>query len=82
MKRRRLPSLRSLVVDVAPLIEHRQFRYFFGSRLAFDAGRQLIIVALPLQIYGLTGSSLAVGLIGAVQLVPTLAVSLIGGALA
>jgi MFS family permease len=82
MARPRLRFLRSLLVDVAPLIEHRQFRFFFGSRLAFDGGRQLIIVALPLQIYGLTGSSLAVGLIGAVQLIPTLAVSLIGGALA
>lgn len=39
-------------------------------------------MAVPLQIYDMTRSSLAVGLIGAAQLVPLLTVALFGGALA
>jgi MFS family permease len=40
------------------------------------------VVAVPWQVFELTGSTLAVGLLGLVQLVPLLVVSLVGGALA
>src|SRR5260370_35975429 len=39
-------------------------------------------VALPYQMYRLTGSSLSVGLLGLAELVPLLATAFIGGALA
>ena len=39
-------------------------------------------VALPYQMYVLTGSSLAVGLLGLVELLPLLVTAFIGGALA
>jgi len=39
-------------------------------------------VAIPFQVYDLTGSTLAVGLLGLVELVPLLATALLGGALA
>ena len=39
-------------------------------------------VALPVQLYKLTGSTVAVGLIGVAQFVPMVALSLFGGALA
>ncbi len=45
-------------------------------------GRQITAVALPFQVYRLTGSTLAVGLIGLVQVVPLVLCSLIGGAVA
>lgn len=47
---------------------------YFGSSLA--------MVALPLQIKDLTGSPLAVGAMGAVELVPLIVFGLYGGALA
>ncbi len=47
-----------------------------------QTGRQLVVVAVPFQVYEITGSTIAVGLLGLVQLVPLLGVSLIGGALA
>jgi MFS family permease len=50
--------------------------------LFVHGGRQLTIVAVPFQVYELTGSTLAVGLLGAAQLVPLLLVSVVGGALA
>jgi MFS family permease len=39
-------------------------------------------VAIPFQVYDLTGSTLAVGLLGLVELLPLLATALLGGALA
>jgi MFS family permease len=47
-----------------------------------QVGRQLMVVAVPIQVYEITGSTLAVGLLGLAQLVPLLLVSLVGGALA
>ena len=45
-------------------------------------GTQLTVVAMPVQVYSLTHSSLAVGMLGLVQLVPLVVCSLLGGALA
>jgi len=50
--------------------------------LFVHAGRQLTVVAVPFQVFELTGSTLMVGLLGLAQLIPLLAVSVIGGALA
>lgn len=45
-------------------------------------GRQLTVVAVPYQVFLLTHSSFAVGMIGLIQVVPVLAVGLYAGALA
>lgn len=73
---------RGIVVDVSPLRGNRDFQMLFLSRATSSAVRQVVIVAVPLQIFAATGSSLAVGLIGAAQLIPLLLVALLGGALA
>lgn len=52
------------------------------SGLVTAFGSFLTLVALPLQIKELTGSTLAVGAIGAVELVPLIVFGLYGGALA
>jgi MFS family permease len=46
------------------------------------AGSMITYVAIPYQVYQLTRSSLAVGLLGAAELAPLLATGLLGGALA
>jgi MFS transporter, ENTS family, enterobactin (siderophore) exporter len=71
-----------LLVDISPLRESVPYRTLFWGQLISVLGTQLTIVALPFQIYVLTRSSLAVGLIGLVQLGPTLAFTLYGGTLA
>ncbi|MGI9595407.1 MAG: MFS transporter [Acidimicrobiales bacterium] len=73
---------RLAVVDTTPLREVRDFRWLFCAMFMAQGGRQLVVVAVPIQIFSLTGSTLAVGLLGLAQLVPLLAVSLVGGALA
>ncbi len=47
-----------------------------------QSGTQLTVVALPVQVYALTGSSLSVGLLGLVQFFPLLVGGLYGGAIA
>jgi len=67
-----------LLADITPLRESRQYRLLFlNEGLAF-LGSQITVVAVPLQVYLLTGSSLAVGLLGLAQLGPLLACSLVG----
>lgn len=74
--------LRRLAVDVSPLRASRDFRLIFIGQLISLAGRQITIVAVPYQIYLLTHSSVAVGALGAVQLVPYVIFSLVAGTIA
>ena len=68
------------IVDVAPFRESPRFRRLYsGNSLGFMA-RELTTVAVPYQVYLLTGSSLAVGALGLAQFVPLMAISLVGGA--
>ena len=48
----------------------------------FNLGSMFGFVAVPYQLYALTSSNLAVGAMGAVQLIPLLVFGLYGGALA
>jgi MFS family permease len=70
------------VVDVTPLREVPGFRWLFFGFFFVQAGRQLTVVAVPFQVFEITGSTLAVGLLGLAQLIPLLLLSVLGGALA
>lgn len=70
------------VVDVTPLRDSPGFSWLFAGSLAVQAGRHLTVVAVPFQVYELTKSTLAVGLLGLAQLIPLLLLALVGGALA
>lgn len=72
----RRASLRRYVIDVTPLRASRQFRLLWAGEGVSQIGSQVTVVALFVQVYELTGSSAAVGLIGLVQLVPVVLVSL------
>jgi MFS family permease len=71
-----------LLADVTPLRESRDFRLLYAGQLVSATGSQMTLVAAPIQVFQLTGSSLAVGLLGLVQIVPLVGGSLVGGALA
>lgn len=75
-------SVAGLFLDVSPLRASRAFRTLWLSQLATTAGRQFVVVAVPFQVYVLTHSSLAVGLLGVFQAVPIVVAGLYGGALA
>ncbi|TMM35646.1 MAG: MFS transporter [Actinobacteria bacterium] len=74
-------SLRRLAIDVRPLRHPAYRRIFIGNTTSFF-GSQLTAVAVPVQMYLLTRSSLWVGYIGVAGLVPLLVFALWGGALA
>lgn len=69
--------MRGLAIDITPLRKSRDFRLLWSGELLSQVGSQFTVVALFVQVYQLTHhSSLAVGLIGLVQLVPMLFVSI------
>ncbi len=68
--------------DIAPLRASREFRLLWSGQLVSAAGSALRLVAVPYQVYVLTGSSLAVGLLGLFSAVPLITLSLWGGVIA
>ena len=74
--------LRALRVDLTPLRTSRDFRLLFWAGTVFYFGGMVSYVAIPYQVYTLTGSNFAVGAVGLVELVPIVVFGLYGGALA
>lgn len=79
IKRRR--RFNSVVIDIEPLRVPAFRRLWVGTAVT-AIGSQLTTVAVPKQIFDLTGSSGYVGLSGAVAMVPLLIFGLWGGAIA
>ncbi|MFJ6655774.1 MFS transporter [Streptomyces sp. NPDC091377] len=75
-------KLAALLPDLAPWHSSRDFRLLWVQGLITYLGSVMALIALPLQIKELTGSPLAVGAMGAVELVPLVVFGLYGGALA
>ena len=74
--------LRRLAVDLTPLRGSPAFRrLWFGTGISAIRS-QITTVAIPFQVYRLTGSTLLVGLLGVAALVPLLTVPLYAGAVA
>lgn len=69
-------------MDTRPLRESRDFRLLTAGSLVTGLGTQATLVALPYQVYVITGSAFLTGLLGAAELVPLAAGALYGGALA
>ena len=71
-----------VLVDITPLRVSPDFRRLWSGQAISLVGTTMTSAALPFQLFHLTGSSLAVGLLGLVELGPLLVFSIIGGALA
>lgn len=71
-----------MFVDIGPLRRHRDYRALYVGQFVSLVGSMITYVAIPYQVYELTRSSLAVGLISTVQLVPLVLAALFGGATA
>jgi MFS family permease len=70
-----------LLADTRPL-RYDHFRRLWVANIVTVVGAQLTVVAVPAQIYAMTGSSAYVGLTGVFGLVPLIVFGLWGGALA
>lgn len=73
---------RRLRLDTTPLRTSRDFRVIFASGVITYLGSMITYVAIPYQVATITGSYVAVGLIGLAELVPLVLFGLYGGALA
>ena len=71
-----------MILDISPLRRNRDYRLLYIGQLVSAFGSMITYVAVPDQIWELTHSSFAVGMLGAVQLVPLLLFALWGGAYA
>ena len=69
------------MADTRPL-RNEHFRRLWTANIVTVVGAQLTVVAVPAQIYQMTGSSAYVGLTGLFGLVPLIVFGLWGGALA
>ncbi len=76
---RQARRFRLLAVDVTPLRTSRDFRLLWIGELVSETGSQMALVAVYVQVFALTNSVAAVGLVGLVQLVPLALGALVGG---
>ncbi|SRR5258707_4225851 len=68
-----------LVLDVAPLRESRDFRWLYSGRLAASAGNVVAMTAASWQVYALTHSPFAVGLLTLTESIGLLVSLMAGG---
>lgn len=75
-------GLRHVAMDLSPLRSSRDFRIMFWARVVALLGISLTLVALSVQVYKVTGSSLAVGMVNVAAGTTLLIGTLAGGVLA
>jgi len=73
---------RRLFLDTAPLRRDRDYRWLWSGQVVSGIGNQITRIALPFQVYVLTGSTLAIAALTLFQLVPILLFALGAGSLA
>ncbi|MGD9991629.1 MFS transporter [Pseudonocardia sp.] len=73
--------MNKLLLDPAPLRESADFRRLWIGQAFSGFGGQMTVFAVALQVYLLTRSTVAVGVIGLCVAIPTLTITLFGGAL-
>ncbi len=72
---------RAVAVDRTPFRVSPDYRRIWWGDLVSQTGTQITIVAVFFQVYSLTRSAAAVGLIGLVQFVPLTVATIVGGPL-
>ena len=71
-----------VTIDLSPLRTSRDYRLLFTGSMVSFIGSMVTYITVPFQVKELTGSLVAVGLLGAAELVPLVLFGLYGGALA
>lgn len=72
----------ALAIDLTPLRTSRDFRLLYAGQFVSMFGSAMSYVVLPVQMYQLTKSTLAVGMLGIAEFVPMFVMAFVGGALA
>jgi len=78
----RPPVWRRWLADTTPLRESHDYRRWWAGYSISFTGTQLTQFAIPVQVYFLTKSSLAVGFVGLIVIGPLITMGLLGGSIA
>ena len=70
-----------LLLDLTPLRSNPPYRRLYAGFTLSNVGSQMAVVAIGLQVYDLTRSTAAVGIVGLCALVPLVVMGLYGGTL-
>jgi MFS family permease len=76
------PALRTHLLDIAPLRSSADLRRLVFAEALSQLGSQATRVAIPYQVYELTDSTLALGLVALAEVIPHIALATFGGVLA
>jgi len=74
--------VRGIFADITPLRLDRDYRWLWSGQAVNGIGNQITRIALPYQVFVMTGSTLAVAALTTVQLIPILIFALGAGSLA
>src|SRR5438105_3978394 len=77
-----LQRARGHLMDLTPLKISRDFRLLFFGHSVSNFGDEIVAVAIPFQVFKITGSNFAVGLLGLAALIPVFVFPIIGGTVA
>lgn len=77
-----MAKLSDLTIDLTPLRASRDFRLMWMASTVSAIGSTLTRIAVPYVVYKETGNELALGAISGISLLPMLASSIVGGAIA
>jgi hypothetical protein len=73
---------RRLLADIRPLRQSAEYRRLWYGGVLSGLGSRMTGVAVPVQVYALTHSSFAVGMLGLALAVPLIVLGMVGGAFA
>jgi MFS family permease len=65
--------------SASALLRHKPFQLYFGGRAFSNFSRQIVAVAVGWQVYALTGSAFALGMVGLVSFLPTALLTFLAG---
>lgn len=77
-----ITRIRPHLLDVEPLRRSPDLRRLVLAQTVSELGNQATLVAIPFQVYAITRSTVAVGLVALAELVPNLLIAPLGGAIA
>ena len=78
---RRFGRARSIALDVSPLRDSVAYRALWLGQVISLLGSNMRLVAVAVQVFDITGSTIAVGVVGLVEVVPLIVFSFVGGAI-
>lgn len=76
---RRFARARTLALDISPLRDSPAYRALWIGQIVSLIGSNMRLVAVSWQVFQITGSNVAVGMVGIAEVIPLILVSVVSG---